>query len=189
MRIVACSHSPVTAICGDCLVTNSRHERISPAEAVARIRMAALVYDAANFDISDGWAIFNLPDTTEADDPSDYLDTSIERDDEAGIFAGDDQAVAHVAAMAATGSARHIAAIVIEGACNAIRAALWGEEWIDSRMGPPAIDGSYNAGPVAVCRAARDSIFEAMRDKSAKPDALGFVPFDPKIVAEFMVGR
>jgi hypothetical protein len=169
MRIVACSHSPVTAICGDCLVTNSRHERISPAEAVARIRMAALVYDAANFDISDGWAIFNLPDTTEADDPSDYLDTGIERDDEAGIFAGDDQAVAHVAAMAATGSARHMAAIVIEGACNAIRAALWGEEWIDSRMGPPA-----------------DSIFEAMRDKSAKPDACGFVPFDPKIVETVM---
>jgi hypothetical protein len=32
----------------------------------------------------------------------------------------------------------------------------------------------------------RESIFEMMADKSKKPDALGFQPFDPKIVEAVM---
>ena len=134
MRIVSCTHTDNT-ICAACLLFNVRNERMSLGEAVARIRLAAPIYDEASID--EGWAIFNF--NADSEYPEDYLETGVEKFDEEAIFASDDAALDHIAARAAAGSAPHLATIVIEGACNAIRAAIWGEQWIDSRMGPNII--------------------------------------------------
>lgn len=37
--------------------------------------------------------------------------------------------------------------------------------------------------------AKKESLFEQMADKSAKPDALGYRPFDPKIVGQLLNER
>jgi hypothetical protein len=135
MRIVSCTHS-AAPICADCLLRNVRIERLSIDEALARLAFAvpaAITYHSE----PEGWDMFNLPSQFPA--PDAYLDTGVERYDDLGIFDSDDDALRYVAERAAAGSAAHLAALYVEGACNSIRAIMWGEDYVDSRMGPPIL--------------------------------------------------
>lgn len=80
----------------------------------------------------EGWNVFNLRENGDVDA---LTDAGIERIDEAGIFADDDDAVDHVRSQMADSVMYHHA-FCINKACNSLRYHLWGADWVDSRCGP-----------------------------------------------------
>lgn len=91
---------------------------------------AAAAFDKARppYRADQGWDLFNT------DDP---LRCGIEKVDECGRFAGDQEALIHVAKLAALGD-RQLAtdALIIHLLANELRGMVWGDAFINSRLGP-----------------------------------------------------
>ena len=117
---------------------------LSIEEAKSLIDSAAGSREFTPTEHQEAWMLANLPYEAK-NDPAEYLDIGIEKIDypeefedlsEAIPFACDEEAWHHVQAKADQGSEMHRRAIRIHQAANSLRFHIWGEEWIDSRIGP-----------------------------------------------------
>lgn len=111
-------------------------------EAIRTLGAAWVTNENDKLANAEGWNIFNLPDRLDRD-PTDAgieaYDPPLEGEgssDPIDFPNGDDDVIAHCRKRAAEGSIPHATALRIEHALNSIRFHLWGEEWVDSRIGP-----------------------------------------------------
>lgn len=75
----------------------------------------------------EGWDLFNTVTP---------LECGIERHDDLEVFDGDQAALFHVAQLALMGSKLATDALVIHLLANELRGMVWGDAYINSRMGP-----------------------------------------------------
>lgn len=74
-----------------------------------------------------GWALFNT---------NTPLTCGIERIDEAGVFDGDQEAVIHVCHLAIGGNRLAAQALALHLLANEYRGMVWGDAYINTRLGP-----------------------------------------------------